>query len=440
MAIVITKQPVSVTATLGMPVKFTVEATGVESYQWQFRVSAGSRWNDSPAAGNKTNTLSIDATRVRSGYGYRCVLTATGEVVNTDAATLTVIDGFSAVIQKNNSEKIHVTKNLTDLVSTKIFLKESTSIINPVFLVEVPLASVADANYITVPTFGRSYFITDIKSITNALVELTCHVDVLSSFADEIKQNFGIIHRQEKNWNLYLNDGVLQVYQNPIISTVKFPNGFDEFNFVLLTAGYRGLGGVSYEGGTIDFDVDGGGAPNTNSKTTGGLVDYVTAQLGRPYWYGTFGYTASASLLANRRASYPTYYPDPGVPDFTTQYGERVHDCVGLVKGYRWSDTPNSTPQYVASEDFGVKEMFNCCSYVVAVTRETTSMQVGGVLFNKNMTHCGVYVGGGKIIEARNHLNGVIMTDVSDRVDETNDNKFSILGIPNWLTVTTTIA
>ncbi len=37
------------------------------------------------------------------------------------------------------------------------------------------------------------------------------------------------------------------------------------------------------------------------SKTGKGLAEYAIAQLGRPYWWGTFGQTASADLLAAKR-------------------------------------------------------------------------------------------------------------------------------------------
>ena len=44
------------------------------------------------------------------------------------------------------------------------------------------------------------------------------------------------------------------------------------------------------------------------SKTASGLVAYCQAQLGLPYWWGTFGNTASASLLAYKKKQYPSYY------------------------------------------------------------------------------------------------------------------------------------
>ena len=69
-------------------------------------------------------------------------------------------------------------------------------------------------------------------------------------------------------------------------------------------------------------------------KTNTGLVAYAQAQLGLPYWYGTFGQTASSALLADRRTAYPKYYDQSKykVP-FTSQYGQRVHDCIGLIMG-----------------------------------------------------------------------------------------------------------
>ena len=61
------------------------------------------------------------------------------------------------------------------------------------------------------------------------------------------------------------------------------------------------------------------------TKTGEGLAQYALAQLGRPYWWGTFGQTASAALIAQKRAQYPEHYT---ADDFESQFGKRVHDCV----------------------------------------------------------------------------------------------------------------
>ena len=44
------------------------------------------------------------------------------------------------------------------------------------------------------------------------------------------------------------------------------------------------------------------------SKTNIGLVAYAKAQLGKPYWYGTFGQTGTASLLESKARQYPSFY------------------------------------------------------------------------------------------------------------------------------------
>lgn len=147
--------------------------------------------------------------------------------------------GFSISLQRNNSETIQLTKDLTDLITVKGVLKTETSIINPVFLIECNLTDVVGCNYLTVPKFSRSYFVNDIRSIRDGLVAFTCHVDVLSSFAGEIRSNTGIVKRAESNnaYNLYINDGSLVAYQDPYILTEPFPNGFTGLGFILAVAG-----------------------------------------------------------------------------------------------------------------------------------------------------------------------------------------------------------
>lgn len=144
---------------------------------------------------------------------------------------------FNIVLQRNNSESNRVTKDIADVLTVSGVLKSETSIIDPIIMIECDLSAITTCNYLTISAFNRSYFINNIRSIRAGLVEFSCHVDVLSSFAEQIKVNNAIIRRQENSWNLYLNDGSFKVYQNPNVLTKLFPNGFTSQEFVLAVAG-----------------------------------------------------------------------------------------------------------------------------------------------------------------------------------------------------------
>lgn len=144
---------------------------------------------------------------------------------------------FNIILQRNNSEINRVSKSITEIITVSGVLKEETSIIDPVIKIECDISAVTRCNYLSIPAFGRSYFVNNIRSIRNGLVEFACHVDALSSFATEIRGNTAIIKRQEKEWNLYLNDGSFKVYQNPNVLTKAFPSGFTTQEFVLAVAG-----------------------------------------------------------------------------------------------------------------------------------------------------------------------------------------------------------
>ena len=144
---------------------------------------------------------------------------------------------FSIILQTNYSELNKVDKVVSDILEATGDLRDESSIINPSILVQASLESLVDCNYMTIASFGRSYFVTDITSVRKNLVRIDGHVDVLSSFATEIRSNVGIISKQEWDWNLYLNDGTFHTYQNPIVLTKAFPSGFTTQEYVLAIAG-----------------------------------------------------------------------------------------------------------------------------------------------------------------------------------------------------------
>lgn len=145
------------------------------------------------------------------------------------------------------------------------------------------------------------------------------------------------------------------------------------------------------------------------SKTNSGLVSYCAAQVGKPYWYGTYGQTASESLYTSKKSQYPSYYT---ATDYASQYGKRVHDCAGLIKGYLWSTSATSTPTYKASQDLSAKGMYSAATTKGKIS--TFPKKAGQLVFKGSSTssisHVGVYDGSGYVYEAKGHAYGVRKT------------------------------
>lgn len=144
---------------------------------------------------------------------------------------------FNIELYVNYSENNRLRKSISRLNTFSGELRAECSIIDPVITFEGNLNQFAGSNYLYIPPFNRYYFITNIRSIRTDLIEVTAHVDVLMSFADAILSNTGVIKRNSGKWNLYLNDGSLKCYQNPMILTKAFPSGFTTQEFVLAVAG-----------------------------------------------------------------------------------------------------------------------------------------------------------------------------------------------------------
>lgn len=356
---------------------------------------------------------------------------------------------FQIILQRTLSEPIKVIKDVNNVLETTGVLREGCSIVNPVVLIEGYEMSVLNSvNYFSIPEFGRKYFLGDIVSVRNGLLQISGHTDVISSFSGDLLLNKGIIHRQENDWNLYLNDGVLKIYQNPIVRTAKFPTGFTgqgNASYVLALAGRRGvISAIGSHGTTVipgpgitpgagGGEVDGSG---NGSKSCSGLADYALAHMGDPYWWGTFGNTANQALLSSKLAQYPDWYNAKIAAgrDFTQDFGRQVFDCVGLIKGYRWSATAYSAPVYVASQDVAVAGLFGQCSITKGAIGDhywnTTFGAYRGIcLFDPTLGHTGVSMGDGTVIHCTTgSYNSVIRTNISG----TGWN-WAYWGMPDWM-------
>lgn len=122
--------------------------------------------------------------------------------------TIKTYTGFS---KRKNSTKQPGTG--TDVVCT---LKEGTSIESPVFLLN---SNDFTINYIK--AFDHYYFVEDIKSVRNGLIEISCSMDVLATFKSAIGSYSAFIERADSssNINIDLPDPLVAIENNERILT-----------------------------------------------------------------------------------------------------------------------------------------------------------------------------------------------------------------------------
>lgn len=141
-------------------------------------------------------------------------------------------------LYKTSSPRKKLVKELTDGITLVGTLRAQSSVMSPTFTVQD--TAVVGYNYCYIPDFGRWYYINGIDALRSNLYELLLGIDVLMTYAAEIRKNYAIIDKVENfgaAYN-YINDGSW-VYTNRMKqSIINFPTGFnDNGEFILITAG-----------------------------------------------------------------------------------------------------------------------------------------------------------------------------------------------------------
>ena len=137
----------------------------------------------------------------------------------------------------NTSEKSKIGKNLTSMNVFSGTLREETSVISPVVLME--LENPSGYNYAYIPEFGRYYFISDMVSVRKGLWRISMKVDVLESFKNHIL-DLGVILSDRENMGAenYLSGEVWKAKVKEKTDIINFPSGLSETgHFILITAG-----------------------------------------------------------------------------------------------------------------------------------------------------------------------------------------------------------
>ena len=172
---------------------------------------------------------------LQSGYIY-------GDVNGTVISKPTVDpgnNGFTVGLFQTSSSNIRIDKKCTLIEDyTTCTVKEDTSVITPTIILDANNEKAIKANYCYIPAYKRFYFIKDKRCLRGNLWEFDLVCDVLMSFRSDIIEHTVVFKKSESNWNLYLNDGSLQVDSRTRIKVKKFPNSLTNVgSYVLLLAG-----------------------------------------------------------------------------------------------------------------------------------------------------------------------------------------------------------
>lgn len=147
---------------------------------------------------------------------------------------------MDAYLYFNKSDKRYVDKELQAITydgsdHIDVEFKEDTSLEDPTFILRTQ-SKVLTANYIYVPDMNRYYYINS-YTVSHQRIYINCHVDVLMSFKKEFKKENVIVARNEKLFDLYLDDNKYKVQDRTCVRTVRFPSGFTTRNLILGVVG-----------------------------------------------------------------------------------------------------------------------------------------------------------------------------------------------------------
>ena len=110
-------------------------------------------------------------------------------------------------LMNTNADKRYLSKSTSLIKKVTCKIKEDTSIINPTVIIKkLSDGHIRKCNYAHISEFGRYYFINDITEAPANQLEISMHVDVLKTYASQIRGISTLILRQENIFSPYYED------------------------------------------------------------------------------------------------------------------------------------------------------------------------------------------------------------------------------------------
>ena len=143
----------------------------------------------------------------------------------------------------NKSDKRNLIKNITEIKTVSATAKGDISVISPVLIVN--FTDMTDINYCYISELKRYYYIKNFTYLTGKRIQLNLEIDVLMSYANEIKALKVNVLRYSGIKPTYISDGRIPIYSNTQQYIVEFPDNIfnltnpkeTDKNFLLNIAG-----------------------------------------------------------------------------------------------------------------------------------------------------------------------------------------------------------
>ena len=139
----------------------------------------------------------------------------------------------------NASDRKMLDKNITVVkaISNAKIINE-TDIINPTILISRSFYDqyILKANYIFIDSLKRYYYINN-RSFVESMVQISCSVDVLMSYKNEIRNITCTVSRNQNLKNGYLNDDNYNIQAYKQVVCKMYPNAINNDSIILMTAG-----------------------------------------------------------------------------------------------------------------------------------------------------------------------------------------------------------
>lgn len=167
------------------------------------------------------------------------------------------------------------------------------------------------------------------------------------------------------------------------------------------------------------------------SFTNTHFVEFCKKFVGQPYWYGTCVYACSKDLLQSKTKQYSQHYGQERKAKYEEQISKHLicADCVGLIKGYVWTNGGENVIESIGLEKPLFKNSYQSngmpdksanglFDYAKSLGLEwgtiDTIPEIPGIAVRYD-GHVGIYIGNGEVVEERGFNYGCVKTKLSNR-------------------------